>query len=361
MREPGDYEALETIHVYVLRESDQLPPIIDAEPEQESEAKHSPQLLQEPNIFWGRMYVWSIGVLFTLIPIVAILAANLLPAYDTILSKTLTFTLSLHPAPNQIQLYHLPDITETRQITAPATGSSQEPAMKAVGLLTFYNGQLTSVVIPAGTTLKGKDGISVVTAQIATIPPATPTTPPTEGTVSVTAYSAIAGTSGNIAAQDINQACCGTAILVQNLNAFSGGKDAQTVTVVTSHDILNATTSAKTDLDQKGNDQAQQELSPGQQLVPLVCTTSMQTNQQAGDQAQTIQVTTTEHCTPFAYTATSVEHQASLVLPHGYKALSTSIILLAARVPDLSQGTGSLTIHLTAYLQLIRSAPIRYR
>ncbi len=355
MRETDD-EQIETIHVYVLRESGQDPTIIDAEPEPGANQPTFPQISR-----WGLTYCWGIGVLFTLIPLVAIIAANLLPAYDTIFSKTLTFTLSSHPAPDQIQLYHLPDITETRQITAPATGSSQEPAAKALGLLTFYNGLFTSQVVPGGTTLTGKDGKSVVTAQSATIPPATSTTPPTDGTVSVAAYSVIPGISGNIAAQDVHQVCCGGAVLVENLDAFSGGKDVQTVTVVKQSDIENATITLKTALDKKGNDQAQQEVRPGQQLVSLACTTNTQASQQAGDQAQSLQVTTTEQCTPLAYTAASVEHQASLLLPHGYKVLSISIMLLVARVTNPSQGTGSLIVHLTAYLQKIRPIPIRNR
>ena len=188
-------EKMETVHIYVLRENE--PPMIDAELVQEE-----PQPQQNR---WGMTYCSCIGVIFTLIPFVAILAASLLPPYDAVLDKTLSLALSLHPGPSQIQLYQLPAITKTRQATIPATGKMQEPATRADGLITFYNGLFMSQTIPAGTVLTGKDGISIVTSSQALIPAATPTTPPTYGTASVIVRSELPGTAGNIAASDMTR------------------------------------------------------------------------------------------------------------------------------------------------------------
>ncbi len=164
MREPYVDEELETIHVYILRERENDPPTIDAEPERERA-----QPPRQRNA-WGLAYCSFIGAFFTLMPLVAFLVASLLPPYDAVLSKTVTLALSLHPTAEQVPLYELPAITNTRQMTVPATGSIQEPATKALGLLTFYNGLFTPQTVSAGTILTGKDGVRVVTREQAIIP-----------------------------------------------------------------------------------------------------------------------------------------------------------------------------------------------
>ena len=346
-------EEMETVHIYVLREN--VPPVIDAEPLQEE-----PQPQQNR---WGMTYCSCIGVIFTLIPFVAILAASLLPPYDAVLNKTLSLTLSLHPAPSQVQLNQLPAITKMRKATVLATGKIQEPATRADGLITFYNGLFTSQTIPAGTVLTGKDGINIVTSSQALIPAATPTTPPTYGTVSVMARSELPGTAGDIAASDIDQACCGPSILAQNLDAFSGGTNAQEVTVVMQSDLINATALLKNALDQETHDQAQSEQKAWQQLLPLQCPTSTNASHQAGDQAQEVTVTVSTQCLPLAYTVASVQQQAMSVLshtlPHTYQLLRMSMILLDATGVDAHTGTATLTVHLTAFLQMIH--PLRNR
>jgi hypothetical protein len=140
--------------------------------------------------------------------------------------------------------------------------------------ITFYNGSFTAQTVAPGTRLTGKDGVTILTSQAASIPPATPATPPTYAAVSVTAFSSIAGTVGNIPASDIDQACCGVSILAQNLYPFSGGSNSRDVTIVTKGDIANTTATIKTALDQETTDQAQNEVQPGQELLPLSCTIS---------------------------------------------------------------------------------------
>src|SRR5258708_6278428 len=349
MREPYSTEERETLHVYIVRENTPDPPIIDAEPE--------PTGQQTPRKPFGLAYCAGLGVFFTLLPLVALLVANLLPSYDAILSKTLTLHLSLHPMRDEIPLDQLPVVTGTNTGRVKATGLLQEPATRAEGLITFYNGLFTSQTVPAGTLLTGKDGGSVVTSVQALIPAAAPTTPPTYGTISVVAHSSLTGAAGNIVASDIDRECCGASILAQNVDAFRGGTDAQDVTVVTQSNLTNATATLKTKLDQQTHDQAQREVPAGQQLLPLQCATSTTANHQAGDQALEIAVTVSAHCLPLAYALASVQQQAmtvlSRLLPHAYRVVRISLILGDVTAMDARQGTATLAVFLTAYVQSI--------
>jgi hypothetical protein len=173
----------------------------------------------------------------------------------------------------------------------------------------------------------------------------------------VVAHSSLPRTAGNIAASDIDRACCGASILAQNLDTFSGGMNAQEVTIVTQSDLTNATATLKTELDQQTHDQAQRELPAGQQLAPLQCTTSTITNHQVGDQAAEIAITVSANCLPLACTLVSVQQQAitvlSCLLPHTYRVVRISLVLGNVTAMDTRQGTATLTVFLTAYVQSI--------
>lgn len=85
--------------------------------------------------------------------------------------------------------------------------------------------------------LKGRDGVSVITEQEATVPPAAQTTPPTYGQTSVAAHALVAGTVGNITVGDINEPCCVTSVIAQNPYPFTGGTNAQDYTYLTAQDV----------------------------------------------------------------------------------------------------------------------------
>ena len=61
--------------------------------------------------------------------------------------------------------------------------------------------------------------------------------PPLFGVVIVSAYAALAGSRGNIAALDIDGLCCAAGVAVKNTAGFSGGQDAQTYTTIRQVDI----------------------------------------------------------------------------------------------------------------------------
>lgn len=343
-------EKIKTIHVYLSEEDTQT--VIDADP---------PQAKSNRLALW---YLWFLGVFFSLIPLCAIILSNVLPPYTAVVTKTLTITFSVHPTSNQGQLYQLPAIIKTAQETVLATGESLLSATQAVGVITFFNGQFTRQIVPAGTKLTGKDGIGVVTQEEAIIPPATPTTPPTYGNTSVTAYSAISGPSGNIPAHNIDQECCGSSILAENLDSFSGGKNAIDVTVVQQRDITNAANTLKEHLSQAANDTAEKELTEGFQLFPLACTNAISANHNAGDQAQTISVIATTTCIPFAFSRAEVQQHATIILasfvPRTDRTIRVTLLLVSETISNTKPVTGTVTLVVTAYLTPIRHVAARF-
>mgnify|MGYP001343562337 CR=1 FL=1 len=277
--------------------------------------------------------------------------------YDTTIAKTLTLILSQHPTTKQVQLSTLPTIKKTEQVTVSATGTLHQSATKAQGLITFYNGLFTSQTVPANTKLTGKDGITVVTSQTAVIPAAIQTTPPTYGTVSVTAYSAIAGTVGDIAASDIDQACCGSSILAQNLYAFSGGQDERDIPVLTKPDLSTGTQTLTSQVTTAVSDQAQGEVKPGYILLPLQCSQSLTSNHQPGDQAATAILMLKETCIPLAYFAVDIAtvSQRSFTIPHGFHLVSFTALVLTS---NTTPAGGTLTVHAISYLKQDRPSVI---
>ena len=62
----------------------------------------------------------------------------------------------------------------SQSATVATTGRGHQDPKQATGTITFYNGQLNSVFIPAGTQFTGNDGTQIVTDQDANIPSANP-------------------------------------------------------------------------------------------------------------------------------------------------------------------------------------------
>lgn len=343
-------EKIRTLHIYLEEEN---APIVDAA---SLEEMPRPRIPLPAVIYFAVVMLWGIGI-----PVVAVLLGLAYPdTYDTTIAKTLTFTLSQHPGKGQLPLYALPPISITQQSTVAATGSVHQDATQATGFITFYNGAFSVQTVPAGTTLTSKSGVAVVTSQTAHIPAATPTTPPTYGTVSVRAISSISGAEGNIPASDIDQACCGSSVLAQNLDAFSGGQDAQDITVLTEGDISNGKQSLTAQVDGTVNIQAEREVKPGYIQLPLDCKISFSASHQAGDQVVASVLTLMKTCALLAYSTADVEKlaQRSIATPKVYRLVS--FVAFVTRNNVTAQG-GTLTVHATAYLKRERPEASPYR
>lgn len=219
---------------------------------------------------------------------------------------SLTGTLQLGRALNPL--------TISQSQTVPATGKGHQPAEQARGSITFYNGQLHSVTIAAGTILTGSDGIRVVTDQDAYVPPESQTIPPTLGHSTVSAHAGSPGVKGNIPIGDINQGCCAPSVLAQNTAPFSKGQDERDFSTVSTQDINSLSTLLKTSLVQSINGAFQGQLKPQEQLFILPCAPTVTSDHQPGQEAMQVKVTVSQTCSAVAYNSQEVAEQATVFL-----------------------------------------------
>lgn len=258
----------------------------------------------------------------------------------TIIPKTQTVTLT-----ETLQLGRiLSPLTISQSQTVSTTGKGHQDARNATGFITFYNGQLTSVIVPAGTILTGNDGTQIATDQDADIPRELQTIPPTLGQATVTAHALEAGSKGNIPTGDINQACCAPSILAQNTTAFHGGQDERDFSTVSQQDIHKISTSLKTSLSQSVAGAFQEHLKPDEQVFILPCYPTVISDHQIGQEATTVNVTISQTCSAVAYNQNVLLKLATALLSsQAAKKLGSGYTLLGTIHFSITQATVSHT------------------
>jgi hypothetical protein len=199
----------------------------------------------------------------------------------------------------------LAPVTITRSATRAATGTGYQKARAATGTLTFYNGLLTSQTVPTGTVLTGSDGVQVSTDRSVTIPAANP---PQEGEATINATAIRAGSISNIHSGDINTAVS-SSLLVKNLAAFTGGRDARTFRAVAPQDRQTLTTTINATLTQAFTTAFS--LQPGEEDVPTNCHGTTSANHQPGEEAQSVTLTASETCSAIAYNQNELTRAAA--------------------------------------------------
>ena len=257
----------------------------------------------------------------------------------------LTVTVTLLAKSQQVSLRGtlqlgrmLNPITLIQTATAPTTGRGHQDAKQATGYITFYSGQLTSIFVPAGTVLTGSDGVRIETSQDANIPAANP---PTWGITTVSAYAVHTGSNGNIAAYDINQGCCATAIKAVNTTSFSGGQDERDFQTVTKSDIDLTASQLKDTLNQGTQGALQGEVKQGEQLQTFPCNIAVTADHQIGQEATQVKVTVSETCSGIAYNDQELTSkvtqllttQATKKLGSGYSILENPQITVTSATP----------------------------
>jgi hypothetical protein len=281
----------------------------------------------------------------TLVPIVR----------DLSLTTNMMAIESETPTRGQIPARRLTPLTLTQTKTVPATGKGHQDAEAAMGTITFYNGLFTSQTVAAGTILTGRDGVQVITDQLAVIPAALATTPPTYGQVTVSAHALEPGPQGNIPVRDINQVCCLPSVLVQNTVAFQGGQNERDYTVVTWEDINHGVASLIPTLRQSEHAAFAAQLRAYEALATPPCTRSVTTDHHAGVEAAAVTVTVSEQCRAIAYDAAALGKQATQALTRelvqrggpDYRlvgAVQTNV--LHARIIDQGQEVAGLTVQI---------------
>lgn len=199
----------------------------------------------------------------------------------------------------------LDPVTITRSQTAPTTGHGYQGARAATGLLTFFNGSFSPQRIPIGTVLTGSDGVKVATSAVAIVPAAQP---PQFAQVRVPASAVTAGSNTNIATGDITLALTSD-LLVKNLSAFNGGRDARTYRAVAPQD-LQQLTRATTQQVQQTIPQAFT-LRTGEGVYVTACTTTTTDDHVVGAEATTLTMNVSSTCQGIAYHLYDLTHKAT--------------------------------------------------
>ncbi len=235
-------------------------------------------------------------------------------------------TVLITPASQSVQRsYTVPaNNVSARQVTssqaqsqlAQASGHRQIQATQAKGQLTFLNGSFANpFTINAGTSVVGKDGVSVTTDKTIIIPHADPNNG--DGQATVAAHAVTGGNRGNILTLDINQTCCsgGSLIFVKNSVAFTGGQDAQNYAFVQQGDVNAVANPLVNTLTKQGQNAVQGRLNAGEQIAGAPqCTPNVATDPQhpVGDTGVNVASTTvnvTVQCSAEAYNQSQLQGQ----------------------------------------------------
>lgn len=198
-------------------------------------------------------------------------------------------------------------ITLSQSQSAPATGKGHQEARQASGTITLYNGLASSQSVVAGTMITGADGRAVVTEASVSVPP---DTPPDDGVASVAAHAVLPGTSGNMAAGDINTSLA-TGLYARNLTAFTGGLDERTFSVIRQQDIDAARTGLQQRVLNSMDAALNGERQAGEELVKQPCTAALHADRQAGDEAPSVTVTVSLTCQAVIYNTTDLQAKAA--------------------------------------------------
>ncbi len=258
-------------------------------------------------------------------------------------------------------------LTLAQSQIVPATGKRHQAATQAQGRITFFNGLYSSQTVASGTVLTGADGVQIITNGPALIPAANP---PYIGQVTISAHAMRVGEVGNIAAGDMNQPCCLTAVKAVNTTAFTGGQNARDVLVVTKHDLDAATGAIKTTLLNSENAVLQAQLNHGEDVIPPLCTPHVSSDHKIGEEAKQVSVTVSVTCSGIAYDAHSAYMDATQMLAaEAAKRFGTryslrgdtQVTIIHATITDQPRGIAMLAVKLDAtYMYQLSPGEKRY-
>jgi len=308
---------LQDIYVYIVREHDE-------EPGQPDDAGVIETTLapQKPSLL--AIAIWFFALLLPLASIAFQLSVAFHPFIATIIILPKSQQVILSETLQLGRLLHL--VTLRKSATVKTTGTGHQDATQAHGFITFYNGEFTSVTVSAGTVLTGADGVHIITGQDAAIPAGNP---PSYGQVTISAHAAQAGSTGNIQADAINQACCFASVFAKNLDRFTGGQNERDYQTVANADIGNAEAPVKLSLAKRLTTALRQQLHSGEVLISPRCTTQVTPDHQPGEEATQVTITASETCTAAAYNQNTLQATVTALLtPKATKQLGSGYRLI---------------------------------
>jgi len=191
-------EPMETIHVYVVRD-------------------------EEPRPFSLLSLFCAFLCLFTMVAVTVYSGEH--PWYE---QETLRVPALLLP----LKIF-------TASVPVILTGVKTFPATHATGTLTITNGSIVSEDLPTGMLFITTEGVEVITDTAVWVPAGS-----AAGYGRATVAAQVVPSGSNLPPLALNQVV-GTALYVQNLSAFAGGRKASRVTVRTPEDRLRAIAQAR--------------------------------------------------------------------------------------------------------------------
>ena len=349
--EPQPRQEFQEYDVFVEPEEERItfikkkPVTVDAETSSPLKKEADPPLLSHK----VSTQLASLTVIFSLF----LLLATLLLQLHIFLNPPIT-TIYLFPKVKtittstviQVPGRSLPALTLSQSNTIAATGHGHQDAQRAHGFLTFYNGLFSSQSIAAGTQLTNTDGVTVITDEPATIPPANP---PYIGQVTVAAHAMQTGPGGNIPAYTIDKTCCFTAVKAENTRGFSGGQNERDFSVVSQHDIDEAAAQVRNNLATSEREALEAQLTSDEQLTPPRCFEKITPDHQAGEEAAQVTIDVSETCSAVAYNARQLYVDATKLLTKrahtelgaGYTLLGEARITILHVVTSDQTGAGA--------------------
>jgi len=233
--------------------------------------------------------------------LVARATITVVPATSTMNQSVPIDAVLVPPTASQAKVTAYTANSKRESATHAASGVGHQPALAGRGALTFYNLATYQIVIPAGMTFTGSDGVQIATDAAIVVPAGNP---PALGSAFGQAHAVTPGASGNIGALDVNSALSGSynGIEVKNPAAFSGGQDARTYPVVSQADTKAAAAPLVTSLTQAAQSALQAKLGPSEQfLAQASCTPTVQANPAVGQAGETVTVAVLVTCHRDAY------------------------------------------------------------
>lgn len=265
-----------------VEDEDTTIPIVDAEPETDQlprTARQMPNFLHFLLLLFLFLGLDNVDAVFAqLAPTVTV---TITPAAKDI---SLSASVTVGGAGADVPGHLLVPLTLSQTQTVNATGRGHQDAVRASGILTFYNGSYTSQTIQAGTVYIGSDGIPTAVDQTITIPAAVP---PQFGEATVPAHAQNAGAADNIQAFDISRALS-NALTVKNLTPFTGGRNARDFTTVRKADIDQPAVTLQAQVTESMQAALQGEVRVGEHLLPLPCRPTITASHRVGDEARQV-------------------------------------------------------------------------
>ena len=297
-----------------------------------------------------------------LIPLALIMYKSLFPAATEILITPRVVTISQNimidaaignPTSTQIQARTVSVSSPPMRVLAHSSGTTQQSATYASGLLSIYNMAPRIIIVPAGTVFIAPSGIQISTDTEADLPVGHL---PQMGKSTVSAHALQPGSGGNVDVTTWNNCpTCQPGVIAKNFQAFSGGQDAMTMPKLNQADISHATDHLVTQLTTSTRQLLVQSMHADEKLLSSHCQPTIQPNRVPGSQVAETVVVVMMECKGETYNQSQASQRAQVLVTTQIDTMYTGTYNLLGPVslledhispPPYHPGAFSIAFHL---------------